>query len=121
MILKMRAQQYSSQGPCSGWRYVDDVTEAYNYGNLTKPDSADEVEVFENAKQLLAAVERMWGPLDIHRFHRVYFPEFDPDYNGGYAASIVRLDHSDDRVSLAVLMGEAFLLGNDGKTIDRLL
>lgn len=127
MILKMRARQFSSRGPREGWRYVDKIAEAYNYGQFTTAgDTPDEpgVILFSTAQELLTEVEKMWGPLDIHDFWRVYFPEFDDGPSGTpYApcsATVVRLDHEDNRVSLAILMADAFLLGDDGKTIDRL-
>lgn len=120
MILKMRVHQHAGVGADEGWVWLDGVQEAHSYGQLLVdgPDGA-EIGTFDNVRDLSAAVERMWGPIEHRTFDREYWPEFAENAMA-MSAHVVRLEHSDGRRTLCVLMHDAFLLGPDGKTVDRL-
>ncbi len=117
MILKLKTD--------AGWVYIDGVEDFRTFGYFRTGDASSEqpdgLAMFDGVLALRPAVDRMWG--DHREFDREVWPTFGDEHlavpDGRYVQSgVARTD--DDRNILVLWADEAFLLSDDGKTVDRL-
>lgn len=124
MILKARVHA-PVHGADDGWVYLDGIRRIENYGLLppaepSPPGQPEEIfGRFRSHEEIFTAVERMWGPLDVRQFAHELWPEMPTDREAT-TATVVHCGHDDERLSLAILVYDAFLMSDDGKTIERL-
>lgn len=111
MIVKIKSD--------AGWTYLDDIEEFRTYGKITGTltDADPNADVFSSCETLAPAVARVWGPQ--REFDREIWPPLNPNEQARYVeAGVAR--RSDGSDVLVLWADEAFLLSDDGKTIDRL-
>jgi len=110
MIVKMRTSAFEG-----GWLYLDGVRKAQTYGPLRVGDGH---QLFSTRQELAERVDEAWGPPQVREFSDELWPELKGDDMS--AVVMARLDMDDGQMVLALLVADAFLLGDDGQTVDRL-
>lgn len=119
MILKVKHYNVAAVGNSHGWIYVDGIEKAQTYGPLILPHVDGQpiaAQVFSDLGEVVDSVARMWGPGEIREFDYELWPEEVQDRT----VEVVHLTRAHGGPVLALLSDEAFLLSDDGKTIDRL-
>lgn len=113
----------------AGWRYLDNVEEYRSFGNLVRDPETTSIDgsLFQTYRQIVEAVARCWGDADSREFDRELWPEWvdpiEPEPPGSgrlVQVGVASFRGSSRPNALVVIADEAFLLSDQGDTIDRL-
>lgn len=123
MIIKMKKDHHD------GWLFRDGIKEVQTYQlfDETPNGSDDKYKPFKSLEELVQGVSRMWGSWKDREssFASELWPDWPIDEKGvrqAYetTALVIRAEQMDGSLILVVATAPTYLLGDDGKTIERL-
>lgn len=136
MIFKLQ----TAHAPQPAWLYLDGIAKVQDYGQLMVPlddpaawpsvrgevigrddEGPDEyaLGVFRTHTDLTRAVDRMWGPASVRQFADELWPKFHRTSEAS-TVTCLRLERRDGSCILALLNDNAFLMSDEGHTVERL-
>lgn len=124
MILKLRVPEYvGSVVKSGGWKYVDGVERVHIYGPIMDdrdgPTKGDP-RVFTSYDELTSYIANAWGDTDSRSYDFELWPEWARSEGYARYVTVAVLYLTDDRIVLAVLTEDCYLLGSNGQNVDRL-
>lgn len=122
MIIKIKEPDRALIATGEMWVYFDSIVRVQTFGWVTAPDAkndGDGVRISVTGAELRAWVTDHWG--DEREFADELWPDLGPaDSEAQASVRCVHALRDDGRMVLLLIEDEAYLLSDEGRTIDRL-